>query len=81
LDWWAAHAETYPALSKMARKYLCVPACSANSERVWSLAGNIITKKRTRLTPELVHELIFLHKNSVIEIPNTATEVTVVEEN
>jgi hypothetical protein len=36
-----------------------VPATSAAVEREFSLAGNIITKKRSRLSPETVNDIIF----------------------
>ncbi|CAN0280258.1 unnamed protein product, partial [Ectocarpus fasciculatus] len=52
LDWWFAHRQVYPVLFKIACVYLAVPASSGSSERVFSTAGNIVTKKRNRLCPE-----------------------------
>ncbi|KAK0145491.1 Zinc finger BED domain-containing protein DAYSLEEPER [Merluccius polli] len=34
LEWWKASQTLYPRLSKLARKYLCIPATSAASERI-----------------------------------------------
>ena len=36
LDWWRVHAGNYVVLSNLARKYLCITASSAPSERVFS---------------------------------------------
>jgi hypothetical protein len=63
LTWWRERARTYPIISHLAKKYLAIPASSVPSERIFSLAGNIVTKKRANLKPENVDRLIFLHKN------------------
>lgn len=36
----------------MARDYLAIPAMSAASERVFSNGGDIITRKRNRISPD-----------------------------
>ena len=46
--------------AQLARMYLCVPATSAPSERVFSVASRIISKLRARLTPANAGMLIFL---------------------
>ena len=46
LEWWKKHENAFPILSKIARKVLGIVATSAPSERVFSIAGNIITQKR-----------------------------------
>ncbi|KAK0147408.1 Zinc finger BED domain-containing protein 1 [Merluccius polli] len=43
LAWWRVHNVNFPWLSKLARKYLCIPATSAPSERLFSASGNIVT--------------------------------------
>lgn len=64
LVWWKNNQHRYPFLSKLARKYLCIPATSAPSERVFSSSGNIVTNRRSNLTPDIVKSLVFLHHNS-----------------
>ena len=63
ITWWRERAPTYPIISRLAKKYLVIPAYSVLSERIFSLARNIVTKKRANLKPENVDRLIFLHKN------------------
>ena len=66
LEWWKTRQQKYPRLAKIAKKYLCIPATSANSERVFSTAGNIVNPKRASLLPENVDLLVFLYKNKDI---------------
>jgi len=40
----------------VARKYLCIPAKSASSERLFSTAGNTVTDCRTCLNTDNVEE-------------------------
>jgi hAT family C-terminal dimerisation region len=49
---WKGHKETFSILSQIARKLLCIPATSAPSERVFSVAGLPISKLRSRLDSE-----------------------------
>jgi hypothetical protein len=61
LLWWKDHARTFPTLAVLARRVLCVPATSAPSERLFSVAGLTIARDRARLIPETAADLIFLH--------------------
>ena len=63
LLWWKERATAYRRLSKLARRYLGAPGTSVPSERLFSSAGNLITKNRACLKPENVDKLLFLHKN------------------
>ena len=63
LQWWNVHESTYPVLSKLARKHLCLCATSCASERLFSTSGNIVTPTRATLKPHKVHMLVFLAKN------------------
>lgn len=67
LIWWAKNGVSYPRISKMARKYLCIPSTSTPSERVFSTAQNIITAKRNCLFGETAKVLIFLSHNSKMQ--------------
>ncbi|KAK0137901.1 Zinc finger BED domain-containing protein 1 [Merluccius polli] len=52
LEWWKMSQNFYPRLSNLARKYLCIPATSASSERVFSTGGNVVTCLRSSLKPD-----------------------------
>jgi hypothetical protein len=63
LVWWQKQEESFPILSKLAKKYLAVYACSTSNERLFSDAGNLLTAKRTRMSPKLLKRIIFLKRN------------------
>ena len=63
LQWWGKNAARYPKLAVLAVSLLCVPATSTPAERIFSAAGNIITKKRASLLPSNADALIFLNRN------------------
>lgn len=63
LEWWKNHSQKYSVIFKLAMQYLSVPASSAASERTFSSAGNIVTPKRSCLSPENINLLTFLYQN------------------
>ena len=64
LHWWKANENRYPTLAMLAKSYLCIPGTSTPSERLFSAAGNIASKKKASLSPEHVDMLTFLHCNA-----------------
>ena len=44
--------------------YLAPPPTSVSSERLFSVAGDIISKHRTRLNPDNAEKLIFMKYNA-----------------
>lgn len=77
LQWWASHTSNYPLLSKVVRVILAVPATSVSSERLFSRAGQIISDRRSSLTPTHAEQLCFLSKNWLDErlIANACMEL------
>ncbi|XP_073470760.1 zinc finger BED domain-containing protein 4-like [Aquarana catesbeiana] len=63
LKYWAVHKVRFPTLAKMAQKYLSAPCSSVESERLFSLASNVLTDSRNRLMAEHAEMLLFLKKN------------------
>lgn len=65
LEWWKMRSLQFPILSKLARMYLCIPATSAPTERIFSLASRLISKARSQLDPETAGTIIYVNKNLV----------------
>nr|XP_054589704.1 E3 SUMO-protein ligase ZBED1-like [Nothobranchius furzeri] len=84
LKWWKENQDIYPMLARLARSYLSIPGTSTPSERLFSAAGNIASKKRASLSQEHVDMLTFLHCNATYlklprcqsnsALPGTSTE-------
>ena len=53
LNWWKQNHSQFPAIAKLAKKWLCIPATSTPCERLFSKAGNIINAKRAALDSEM----------------------------
>ena len=62
--YWYRHKNEWPALTRLALSYLSCPPSSVTSERVFSLAGNIVTKKRCALLPGNIGKLAFIKFNN-----------------
>ena len=43
LHWWKANSYRYPHLVALARRYLCIPATSVSSKKVFSAAGLLVS--------------------------------------
>ncbi len=69
LEWWQQNSSRFPNLQKLARKYLCTPGSSVPSERVFSTAGQLISERRSRITPQNIDMMLFLNKNSELFHP------------
>ena len=61
--YWYRHKNEWPALTRLALSYLSCPPSSVTSERVFSLAGNIVTKERCALLPGNIGKLAFIKFN------------------
>ena len=68
LDWWRVWCTDYPHLANLAHRVLAIPATQAESERLFSCAGNIVTKNRNNLAPTTVELLVLLrHSWKIVE--------------
>ncbi|XP_051797253.1 E3 SUMO-protein ligase ZBED1-like [Acanthochromis polyacanthus] len=60
LRWWSSHAGAHEKLAPLARKYLSAPATSVPCERLFSVAGHVVNKKRAALLSENVNKSVCL---------------------
>ena len=66
----------YPVIACIAQDHLAIPATKALLERVFSARADLVTKKRNRLLPQTVQEVLFLRDASVIvEAEDSDSEV------
>lgn len=65
---WVDQASSFPALAKLARKYMGIPASAVLSEQTWSHAGQINSAARERMTLSTLIKLLFLNRNSDLEV-------------
>lgn len=63
IDWWRIRAPVYKTLCTVMKSRLCIVATSVPSERVFSKTEQIITNRRSSLSPSKVRELVFLNAN------------------
>lgn len=60
LNYWATWAAVYPNLFKLAIRYLHMPAMSVPCKRVLSKAGEVASRKRSKLKPKSFEMIFFL---------------------
>jgi len=64
LSWWKRKGkDLFQILAQVVRSTLCILASNAMSENNFSDVGNTLTKKRNRLKPRTINNLMFLHSN------------------
>lgn len=61
--WWMTYGNEAPELQAIAIRVLSQVASSGASERNWSDFDYIYTKRRNRMTPSLVTDLVYLYSN------------------
>jgi hypothetical protein len=64
----------------MARDYHAIPITSTPSKRVFSIASNLISKKRTRISSENVRYVLYLRSWGVLEANNDEEEIIISED-
>jgi hypothetical protein len=47
LNWWKVNSHRFPVVSRMAKKFLTVPATSVSSESTFSASGQTLDDYRT----------------------------------
>ncbi|KAM4559372.1 zinc finger BED domain-containing protein 4 [Odontesthes bonariensis] len=73
LTYWRTNRGRFPALARMARRYLAAPCTSTDSERLFSAASNVLNERRNRLTCDKAEKLLFVKKNLPLFLKEQAT--------
>ncbi|CAF3434338.1 unnamed protein product [Rotaria socialis] len=60
LIFWSDQQNVLPILSKIAKSVFVIQASSAESERHFSIAGQVVTEQRSQLEPECLESLVVL---------------------
>lgn len=63
LEWWKSKAHIFPVLSRYALPYMCLQGTSVASERLFSTAGDVVSKKRNRLSSNMINMIMVLNRN------------------
>jgi len=58
IEWWRTYESRFSNLSRMARDYLAIPATSVPSECCFSIAGNVLTKRRSSMTEGMANTIM-----------------------
>ena len=66
LEYWKKNAKNYSVLARIVRIYLAIPANFGPSKRIFFIKGDIIMKKRNRLTSEMFKWIMLLKNWGVI---------------
>ena len=62
LVWWKEHEKQFPNIAILAKALLAIPATSASSERVFSVAGLTVSKNRARLSSSIFASMVYMHE-------------------
>ena len=63
LEWWKVHNDDQPIIVELAMEFLSILATSAASERVGSMAAQVLTTKRARLSEKVVSNILLMKDN------------------
>jgi hAT family C-terminal dimerisation region len=77
LKYWASKEYEYLIIARIARDHLAIPATLATSESVFSIGGDIITKKRNKLGVDNTRRLLCLRDWGVLaeeEVDNNSDQ-------
>lgn len=63
MTWWNEREQDFPILSEVAFFVLASPSASAAAERKFSIAGQILSPRRSRLMPDRLDAMLVLGSN------------------
>lgn len=66
LRWWRENAESFSTVTKLALVVLSIPATSAEPERRFSSAANMLRQRRCSMNPLTMTKALFIHDNTSV---------------
>ncbi|KAL1278883.1 hypothetical protein QQF64_025556 [Cirrhinus molitorella] len=63
LEYWKSNQARFPAVARVARRYISAPCTTVESERLFSAVSNVMDEKRNRIAGEKAEMLIFVQRN------------------
>ncbi|KAL5712346.1 hypothetical protein ACHQM5_014532 [Ranunculus cassubicifolius] len=73
--WWSQNGGLIPVVQKVAIRLLSQPCSASACERNWSAFEAAQTKKRNKLSPEMLEDLVYIRMNSKMKDKAAALEV------
>uniref|UniRef100_A0A672KBY2 Uncharacterized LOC107595476 n=1 Tax=Sinocyclocheilus grahami TaxID=75366 RepID=A0A672KBY2_SINGR len=64
LQWWRNKEHRFPAVARLARKYLSIPATSVSANRAFAPRESPVTQRRATLGSKHLDHILFLHQNT-----------------
>lgn len=63
LHWWRNKEHRFPAVARLARKYLSIPATAIPADRAFAPRESPVAHRRAMLGPKHLDQILFLHQN------------------
>ncbi|XP_006265043.1 E3 SUMO-protein ligase ZBED1 [Alligator mississippiensis] len=63
LDWWRNNEHRFPAVARMSRQYLAIPATAVLPDQAFAANESALEHRRAVLAPENLDQILFLHQN------------------
>ncbi|XP_075774069.1 E3 SUMO-protein ligase ZBED1-like [Pelodiscus sinensis] len=63
LDWWKTNEHRFPAVARLGRQYLSIPATVVLPDQAFAANESTLEHRRAVLAPENLDQILFLHQN------------------
>ncbi|XP_055056459.2 E3 SUMO-protein ligase ZBED1 isoform X1 [Misgurnus anguillicaudatus] len=64
LHWWRNKEHRFPAVARLARKYLSIPATAVSADQAFAAKESPVTQRRATLGSKHLDHILFLHQNT-----------------
>uniref|UniRef100_A0A8D0GEG7 BED-type domain-containing protein n=1 Tax=Sphenodon punctatus TaxID=8508 RepID=A0A8D0GEG7_SPHPU len=63
LEWWKTNEHRFPAVARLAKQYLAIPATAVLPDQAFAASESTLEHRRAVLAPENLDQILFLHQN------------------